>query len=53
MTYRRDCHHRRARVHSIQQLGGLRPVELWHCPDCKSTISLEGLRAAHERLPAA
>jgi hypothetical protein len=47
------CHHERARFYSIQQLGNLPPVELWHCPTCKSTISVEGVRQASKRPAAA
>ena len=51
MAPRQICHHERARFYSIQRLGKLSPVELWHCPTCKSTISLDGIRNAHR--PAA
>ena len=41
MAPREVCRHERARFHSVQRLGVLPPVELWHCPTCKSTLSAE------------
>jgi hypothetical protein len=43
MAPREVCTHERARFHSVQKLGKLPPVELWHCPTCKSTLSAETL----------
>ena len=43
MAPREACSHERARFHSIQRLGQLPPVELWHCPVCKSTLAAESL----------
>ena len=43
MAPRQVCAHSRARFHSVQRLGRLPPVELWHCPACKSTLSAETL----------
>ncbi len=43
MAPRQVCRHERARFHSVQRLGKLPPVELWHCPACKSTVSAETL----------
>jgi len=37
----------------MQRLGPLPAVELWYCPDCKSTISVEGIREARSRVAAA
>ena len=34
MAPRAVCAHERARFHSVQRLGRLPPVELWHCPAC-------------------
>ena len=53
MAPRQVCRHKRARFFSVQQLGKLPPVELWHCPTCKSTISVEGVRRACTRPAAA
>jgi len=47
------CRHDRARFFSVQRLGKLPPIELWHCPSCKSTISVEGVRNARKREAAA
>ena len=33
------CTHDRARFHSVQRLGKAPPLELWHCPACKSTLA--------------
>jgi hypothetical protein len=43
MAPRQICRHKRARFHSVQRLGVLPAVELWHCPACKGTISAESL----------
>ncbi len=43
MTQTSECEHRRARFHSVQRLGPLPPIELWQCPDCKSTLAAETL----------
>jgi len=43
MAPRQRCTHGRARFHGVQRLGKLPPVELWHCPACKSTVSAETL----------
>ena len=43
MAPRETCTHQRARFHSVQRLGTLPPVELWHCPACRSTVSVETL----------
>ena len=53
MTSRQICHHERARFYSVQQLGNFPPVELWHCPMCKSTISVDGVRNVRKRPAAA
>ncbi|MFW6158967.1 MAG: hypothetical protein ACOC8E_06375 [Planctomycetota bacterium] len=46
MAPRETCSHERARFHSVQRLGRLPPVELWHCPDCHSTVSAETVEQA-------
>jgi len=46
MAPRQMCGHERARFHSVQQLGRLPPVELWHCPTCKSTLAAESIGKA-------
>lgn len=43
MAQRQVCKHERARLHGVQRLGVLPPVELWHCPACKSTVSAESI----------
>ena len=43
MSFQERCLHETAYFHSVQQLGELPPTELWHCPDCKSTVSAETL----------
>jgi len=53
MAPRQLCSHERARFHSVQQLGRLPPVELWHCPSCKSTISAESIGRARKPVAAA
>ena len=53
MTRTIRCHHEKARFYAVQQLGRLEPVELWHCPDCRSTISVDGVRQAAKRPAAA
>jgi len=47
MTTKPDaCHHEHARFFTVQKLGELPAVELWHCPACKSTLSADTLKAA-------
>ncbi len=41
MMQTKECDHRRSRFHSVQRLGRMPPVELWQCPDCKSTLAAE------------
>ncbi len=41
MAPRQVCKHERARFYAVQRLGKLPPVELWHCPTCKSTVSAD------------
>lgn len=53
MAPRQACNHEHARFHSIQRLGSLPPVELWHCPACKSTVSAETLRKTSKPVAAA
>jgi len=36
----------------VQQLGKLPPVELWHCPVCKSTISAQAVAKAKKEAAA-
>ena len=49
MAPRQLCTHERARFHSVQRLGRLPPVELWHCPACnrndaaQSTVAAESI----------
>ena len=43
MALRQMCSHEQARFHSVQRLGRLPPVELWHCPTCKSTIARDNV----------
>jgi len=43
MAPRQRCTHERARFYAVQRLGVLPPVELWQCPACKSTVSVESL----------
>jgi len=45
MAPRQMCSHERARFHSVQRLGRLPPVELWHCEVCHSTVSKQTLVA--------
>jgi uncharacterized protein YlaI len=40
MAPRTTCSHERARFHSVQRLGE-QCVELWHCPECHSTVAAE------------
>ena len=49
----RVCGHEHARFHSVQRLGRLPPVELWHCPQCKSTLSAETLGRSRRSVAAA
>ncbi|MFH1730046.1 MAG: hypothetical protein ABIF82_00165 [Planctomycetota bacterium] len=53
MAPRQVCRHQRARFHSIQRLGKQPPVELWHCPACKSTISAQALGKVRKEIAAA
>ena len=53
MAPRQLCSHERARFHSVQRLGRLPPVELWHCPTCNSTISAESIGRARKPVAAA
>jgi len=52
MAPRQSCSHEHAQFHSVQRLGTLPPVELWHCPDCKSTISSETLHKLSKSVAA-
>ena len=53
MAPRTTCTHERARFHSMQRLGKLPPIELWHCPACKTTLSAQGLGKSDRRIAAA
>ncbi|MFO7900747.1 MAG: hypothetical protein R6V58_17010 [Planctomycetota bacterium] len=53
MSPREHCTHDNARFHSIQRLGTLPPVELWHCPDCNSTFSAQTLEKESKSVAAA
>ena len=53
MAPRDVCYHEKARFYGSQQLGKQPPVELWHCPTCKSTVSVDGVRNAGLRPAAA
>jgi uncharacterized protein YlaI len=53
MAPRSMCAHERARFHSVQRLGNQPPVELWHCPECKSTVAAESLGKAPGSVAAA
>ena len=44
MAPRQRCSHERARFYAVQRLGQQPPVELWHCPACKSTVAREVAR---------
>jgi len=46
MARTKICRHEGARFHCVQRLGNLPPIELWHCPTCKSTVSIEGAHGA-------
>lgn len=50
---RQVCKHERARFHSVQRLGSQPPVELWHCPACKSTLSAQALKKTNKEIAAA
>ena len=50
---RQVCKHERARFHSVQRLGTQLPIELWHCPACKSTLSAQALKKANKEIAAA
>ena len=53
MAPRQGCSHPRVIPHGVQRLGRLPPVELWHCPACKSTLSAETLTRAGKPVAAA
>jgi len=53
MAPRQTCQHERARFHSVQRLGLLPPVELWHCPTCKGTVSAETVDRSKRPVAAA
>jgi len=53
MAARQRCTHERARFHGVQRLGKLPPVELWHCPACKSTVSAESIGKKRKLVAAA
>jgi hypothetical protein len=53
MTRSKTCSHEHARFHSIQRLGSLPAVELWHCPACKSTVSAKTLGRGDRSVAAA
>ena len=53
MAPRQVCKHERARFHGVQRLGTLPPVEVWHCPSCKSTVSAESLGKVRKPVAAA
>jgi len=53
MAPREMCSHERARFHSVQQLGRLPPVELWHCPACKTTLAAESIGRTRRPVAAA
>ena len=53
MAPRQMCSHERARFHSVQRLGRRPPVELWHCPACKSTIAAESIGRTPRAVAAA
>jgi len=53
MAPRQACKHERARFHNVHRLGKLSPIELWHCPSCKSTIDVGAVRKSRTRLVAA
>jgi len=52
MAPRQVCKHKRARFHGVQRLGKQQPVELWHCPACKSTLSAESLGKRRRQVAA-
>ncbi|MFH1730044.1 MAG: hypothetical protein ABIF82_00155 [Planctomycetota bacterium] len=53
MAPRQVCKHVRARFHGVQRLGKQPPVELWHCPACKSTVSGESIGKRRKQVAAA
>jgi len=53
MAPRQTCNHARAKFRGIQKLGQLPPVELWHCPTCKSTVSVSPTSRIARRKPVA
>jgi len=52
MAPRQLCTHEGARFHSVQRLGRLPPVELWHCPACKSTVAAESVGRTRQPVAA-
>ena len=53
MAPRQVCRHERAKFHGVQRLGVLPPVEMWHCPTCKSTLSAESIGKRRKQVAAA
>ncbi len=53
MQTRHVCRHEHARFHSMQRLGQLPAVELWQCPECRSTVSAESLGKSRSNVFAA
>ena len=53
MAPREGCKHERAKFHSVQRLGMQPPVELWHCPVCKTTLAKQTLEAGMKKPVAA
>ena len=53
MAPRQGCSHEHAVFHSVQRLGRLPPVELWHCPTCKSTLSTQSVHRVDRPVAAA
>lgn len=52
MAPRERCRHDRARFHGVQRLGKQPPVELWHCPTCKGTLSAESIGKRRKQVAA-
>jgi len=53
MAHRQTCSHERLKFRGVQKLGQLAPVELWHCPACKSTVSVRPASRTASRRPVA
>jgi hypothetical protein len=53
MAPRQPCAHEHARFHSVQRLGRLPPIELWHCPTCNSTVAAASLDRTRRPVAAA